>query len=82
MDVIYHTIEALLIIHNILIDLNDNPSSIQHFNGAEDPAVLEWRRQRDGRHGERGEPQEGLSSDDLYRAGLLRRKWLLDLSNR
>lgn len=78
-DKIYHIMEALLVIHNILIDLHDDPTQIENFNGEEDPGVVEWRNEREVRGRERG---QGLSSSDLYRTGLIRRKWLLDLRNR
>lgn len=74
-DHVYHIIEALLIVHNFLIDRSDDPEQIYQYHGGEDRAVIEWRNERRGGGGRGG---DRMSNDDLYRSGLLRRKWLLN----
>ncbi|EPS94762.1 hypothetical protein FOMPIDRAFT_1129721, partial [Fomitopsis schrenkii] len=69
---IYRAVEALMIIHNILERRSDDPRRIPRFNGRED-------RDRDGVRGRAAEEMELWESDDaMYRAGLYRRKQLLD----
>ena len=66
----YHFVESLMIIHNILEEFGDDPMTIAGFNGLEDEDVREelqaFHRQE--------------TAEDLYRMGLARRKRLLDLS--
>jgi hypothetical protein len=69
-DQMFRTIEALMIIHNIVEEFGDNPETIAGFNGLEDPEVGDVFR---------GAPVR-LDDDELYRTGLARRKNLLDLS--
>lgn len=66
----YRTIEALLIVHNIVEEFGDDPTTIDGFNGLEDPHVAEAFRARPDR----------LNEDDLFRTGLLRRKALMNYS--
>ncbi|KAI0039147.1 hypothetical protein FA95DRAFT_1504574, partial [Auriscalpium vulgare] len=70
---VYRTIEALMIIHNILEAFGDDPSMLKHYNGAEDADVDAVRGEADAR------VVLEMDGDDMYRAGLLRRKQLLDL---
>lgn len=69
-DEMFRTIEALLIIHNIVEEFGDDPETIPGFNGKEDADV------GDVFHG----MPVRLRDDELHRAGLARRKNLLDLS--
>ena len=76
LNIIYSVIEALMVIHNILIDLGDDPTLIENYNGVDElvgaPEVVEQRNR---------EAQEinNFGSVDLYRTGLLRRKELMNL---
>lgn len=68
---IYNMIEALLIIHNILEARNDDPNTIEGFNGAEADDVDEIRGDA---------PPDLIDPDEdaLYAQGLYRRKLLVD----
>ena len=66
----YRFIESLLIVHNIIEEFGDDPKDISGFNGLEDPWVDEVFH---------GAP-ERLNDDDLYCAGLYRRKQLFEYS--
>ena len=66
----YHFIESLLIVHNIIEEFGDDPKDISGFNGLEDPWVDEVF------HG----VLECLNDDDLYCAGLYRQKQLFEYS--
>ena len=74
----WDTVEALLIIHNILTELGDSPYEIQGFNGEEDldpnpDEVVEDILVSDAtRH-------TCMTEDKLYHSGLLWRKHLLNL---
>ncbi len=74
-DEMYKTVEALMIIHNILERFHDDPNDIEGFNDEEDDDVDDIRGE--------AEPQldvdSEMSEDDLYAAGVARRKWLVDL---
>ena len=70
---IYHLIESLMIVHNILEEFHDDPTTIAGFNGLEDAEVLEEYRHLI-------HPRRMLNADELYRTGLARRKRLLELS--
>ena len=64
----YHIIEALMIVHNILEEQGDDPTTIAGFNGQEDEDIC-------------GAPDDNVpesGGDELYRQGLLCRKILLD----
>lgn len=69
-DEIYKTVEALLILHNFLEARNDDPTTIRGFHGAEDEDVDEVVGEAPA--------HMDLDGDDLFRAGLLRRKLLMD----
>jgi hypothetical protein len=69
----YQIIEALMIFHNILEELGDDPTTIRGFNGLEDDDAEMVRGDAPDRI------DADLDADDLYRSGLLRRKQLLDL---
>ena len=58
----YHFIESLLIVHNIIEEFGDDPKDISGFNGLEDPWVDKVFH---------GAP-ECLNDDDLYCIGLSR----------
>ncbi len=63
-----------MVVHNILETENDDPTTIAGFNGQEDDAVIaDHQEQRN-----RADAGEELVGDDWYRAGLLRRKLLVD----
>lgn len=75
-DEIYKTVESLLILHNFLESRHDDPTTIEGFHGqrAEDvPGMYEEE--------EAPPAYVDIDSDQLFRAGLLRRKLLLQLRN-
>ena len=70
----YQIIEALMIVHNMLEELGDDPTTIKGFNGLEDDGAVEvWGEAPD-------RIDADLDVDDLYRSGLLCCKQLLDLA--
>lgn len=69
----FRLVESLMILHNILEERGDNPTTIHGFNGKED------RQASDIVRGEAPE-QMDLDGDDLHRQGLLRRKLLVDMN--
>ncbi|EPS93145.1 hypothetical protein FOMPIDRAFT_1092583, partial [Fomitopsis schrenkii] len=69
---IYCAIEALMVVHNILERRRDNPWRLPDYRGNEDPDRDEVR----GEAVEQGELWQ--DEDDMYRAGLYRRKELLN----
>jgi hypothetical protein len=75
-DQVYKTVESLLILHNILEELGDDPDTIEGFNGEEDDDVREVLQEM------RATRNTGdvHSKDDLFHMGLLRRKHLVDLA--
>jgi hypothetical protein len=62
-----------MILHNILEEFGDDPTTISGFNGKEDEEVEDVLGELRGR-------RQVLDVDQLYRAGLYRRKRLLQLS--
>ena len=66
-------IEALMILHNILEELGDDPSTIAGYNGRED---------NDAQHNQAQAaafvPEDNGENDILYQQGLYRRKLLVD----
>jgi hypothetical protein len=65
-----------MIIHNIVEEIGDDPRPIAQFNGLEDVGV-------EGMRGEVPARMQGdVDDDELYRAGLYRRKQLLALHDR
>jgi hypothetical protein len=71
MDIIYKTVEALLVLYNILASRGDDPDSIEGFNGEEDPDVAEVAAVHAFR------PREAHAADE-FSVGIVRRKLLLD----
>lgn len=71
---IYRSIEALMVIHNILEGWGDDPMLIAGFNGKEVNNVELVQGEAPERM------DQNLGDDDLYRTGLLRRKQLVALS--
>lgn len=64
-----------MIIHNIVEEIGDDPRPISQFNGREDAEVERVR-------GEGPAQMQGdVDDDELYRAGLYRRKQLLALND-
>lgn len=76
MQEIYRIIEALLIIHNFLECIGDDPTTIAGFNGEEDDDVDAVLEEVFGAHNDN---RVEFNDDDLHRMGMLRRKVLLDL---
>jgi hypothetical protein len=70
----YRLIESLLVAHNILETLGDDPEAIAGFNGEEDRPVRDAHRQRQVR-------DAAENDDTLHAAGLYRRKLLVNLMN-
>ncbi|KAF7984097.1 hypothetical protein HWV62_16700 [Athelia sp. TMB] len=66
----YCTVEALLIVHNIVEEFGDDPTTIDGFNGVEDPHAAEAFQACPDR----------LDEDDLFWTGLLQRKALMNYS--
>lgn len=76
---IYTSIEALLVIHNILQEQGDDPSDIEGYNGTEDLGL--FGPARDGNDEDavlRARNIDNMIDTNLYRTGLYRRKQLLD----
>lgn len=79
---IYRTIQACMILHNILTELHDDPTEIEDYVGAdkelEDVEALEG-----GGVGERvAERLDHMNDATLYQTGLIRRKELLKFKYR
>ena len=76
--VMWSTVEALMIVHNILTECGDNPYDIQGFNGQEDVDLVPEEAEEDvwvqNAHG-----HTRMMEDELFQAGLLHRKELLDM---
>jgi hypothetical protein len=70
----YRTVEALMILHNILEERGDDPRTIQGYNGEEDEDHLGEVR---GEAGERFD--QGMDGDELYAGGIVRRKAIMEL---
>ena len=67
----YWIIEALMIVHNILEEYGDDPTTIAGFNGQEDEEATGMQHNVAPHNGQDG------GSDELHQQGLLRRKILL-----
>ena len=78
-DEVYRILEALMIVHNILERLRDDPSDIEDYDGEEDEDVDVVRGVAPARALGYDEGIGHLNDDQLYATGLLRRKWLLNL---
>jgi hypothetical protein len=70
----YHLIEALLVVHNIVEGLGDDSYDISGFNGQDDPEVVQVHREMNPPR------RQMLDADNLYRTGVARRKRLLEIS--
>lgn len=68
---IFRTVEALMILHNILEARGDDPTTIRGFNGLEDTQIDLVRGEAPA--------QMDLDGDTMYQQGLYRRKLLVDL---
>lgn len=68
LDEIFHTIEALLVIHNILEMRNDDPYTIPGFDVGDEEDIGDVI----------GDAYDEMGADDMHRQGLLRRKVLVD----
>lgn len=78
---IFMAIEALFVIHNILMERGDDPTEIEGYNGVEDLALYGPAGLDDDEEVlQRAHRINGLISNDLYRTGLYRRKLLLELT--
>ena len=76
---IYVAIEALFVIHNILIARGDDPTDIEGYNGIEDAGLFEPARiGYDVDAVRRAQNIDNLIDSDLYRTGLYRRKKLIE----
>lgn len=85
LEVMWRTIEACLIMHNILSELGDDPATIEGFNGLEDEIEdeneVDENMQNNLNVGERVRQStvNRMAEEELYRTGLFRRKELLRL---
>lgn len=77
MVVIYRTIQACMILHNILTELHDDPTDIEGFDGADDAVddveIVEGDRVQE----QVARTLDGMDDATLYQTGLIRRKELL-----
>jgi hypothetical protein len=74
LDSIYKQVEALIVLHNILEELNDDPGTIEGFNGEEDDVLSVRLAELEVRD----EVGDDYSADDMFRMGVLRRKTLME----
>ncbi len=74
-DEMYKTVEALMVIHNILECFHDDPTNIEDFDGEEDDDVDEIR----GEAVPQLDVDNEMTEDELYAAGVARWKCLVDL---
>ena len=72
---IYMTVEALVVIHNILISFRDDPEDIEGYDGVDDDPP---EAGRDSSTDHQANEISELEDSDLYRTGLYRRKRLLE----
>lgn len=70
---IYDTVEALFVLHNFLETRNDDPTAVEGFHGLIADVEAEIPPPRAAHF--------NLDVDNLFRAGLQRRKLLLELRN-
>lgn len=70
MDKIYKFIEALLVVHNVLTLLDDNPQAIEDYIENPEPADRDLAADV---------PRGRASRETAFRMGMLRRKQLLNL---
>ncbi|KAF8152557.1 hypothetical protein B0H34DRAFT_821883, partial [Crassisporium funariophilum] len=71
LDEMFRIVEALMVLHNILEEWGDDPTTIRGFTGQEDEDIDEVRGE--------APVQMDLDGDALYQQGLLQRKLLVDL---
>lgn len=74
MTEMYQIIEALMIVHNILEEYGDDPTTIAGFNGQEDEEATGMQHNA----APHDMPDQDGGSDELHQQGLLRQKILLD----
>ena len=74
LEPIFKTVEALLILHNILESIGDDPKLIEGFNGEEDEEVRETLREM--RHS--GSAGDDYTCDQFYGSGVLCRRILVE----
>lgn len=85
LQVMWRTIEVCLIMHNILTELGDDPTSIEGFNGLED-GLEEDNEVDENMQNHLSEEEQirqqsvnRMAEEELYRTGLFRRKSLVNL---
>ena len=81
LDRIFKTIEALMVVHNILIEMDDDPYEIEGYNGDEDLGLFELVENNElGRQAnlDRIRELDNQLDADLHRSGIYRRKLLLN----
>lgn len=78
---IFKTIQACMVLHNILTELQDDPSEIEDYEEEdeelEDEDIPEGNQQG-GQIGRVAEDLDNMDDNTLYRTGLIRRKHLLE----
>lgn len=83
LEVMWRTIESCLIMHNILTELGDDPTTIEGYNGLEDEDDEEvdedMRNTLNQEERMRQSIVNRMDEEELYRTGLFRRKQLLNL---
>lgn len=79
LDRIFKTIEALMVVHNILVEMHDDPAEIDGYNGDEDLGLFgPARGGLDEQATRRTREVDNLRETDLHRLGVYRRKLLLN----
>lgn len=79
MKMIYMAVEALMVIHNILVDLNDDPTEIDDYDGSDELGLFQPICQGEDEETERQVTEiNELEDTILYRTGLYRRKQLMN----
>ena len=73
---VYATIEALMVIHNICVDLNDDPTEIEGYRGVDNCLVSRVGTKQEP--GENGLVIDRLVDEELYMAGQRRREHLME----
>ena len=84
LEVMWRTIEACLIMHNILSEFGDDPTTIEGFNGLEDEDDEEADENMQNALNQEERARQGtvnrMAEEELYRTGLFRRKELLRIT--
>ena len=79
LDRIFKTAEALMVIHNILVEMHDDPAEIDGYNGHEDLMLFGPARQGvDAEAVRRVRDIDNMGDSELHRTGIYRRKLLLN----